>query len=123
MLYLGENLHQWDLFRYFADEIGKKPMKLSEICGNLFPNSYGSKASTDRQIEEAVLQLGNLGTMGRIGSINQPLLPTRLHLFFRGLPQHFVCSDHQCSVRLAKNGEFLGRLYLCLLYTSPSPRD
>ena len=36
MLYLGR-LHQWDLFRYFADE--NKKMKLSEICGHLFPNS------------------------------------------------------------------------------------
>ena len=56
--------------------------------------------------------MGNLSTMSK-DKKSQPLLPTRLHLFYRGLPEHFICSNHNCKDRLYKPEEkFLGKMYL-----------
>lgn len=106
--YLGEHLKDWEIFRLFADEIGK-PKRISDIAHTIFPNVANENLS---KASEAVLQLGNLGSIAREPKSNQPLLPTRLHLFFRGLPHHYICVNHTCSVRLAKDSPFMGRIYL-----------
>ena len=61
MLYLGSKLNEWNLFRFFADEIGKNPKKLSDISMTLFPKLF---FEDEDLVNEAVLQLGNLGTIG-----------------------------------------------------------
>jgi len=106
-LYLGKNLDKWGIFRFLADSIGH-PTKAKDLCRILFPDS------DKKESLEAILQLSNMASMARInrnGSI-EPLLPTRLHLFFRGLPEHYVCSSNICDSRRHKEGNFLGKIYL-----------
>tara|TARA_B100001142_G_scaffold221360_1_gene219551 strand:- start:1147 stop:6846 length:5700 start_codon:yes stop_codon:yes gene_type:complete len=106
-LYLGNNLDNWDIFRFLSDSIGH-PIKANDLCRSLFPNSDKNESL------EAVLQLSNMASMARINrnGLVEPLLPTRLHLFFRGLPEHYICSSNICDSRRNKDGEFLGKIYL-----------
>ena len=63
---------------------------------------------------EAVLQLGNLASMSRlvVNGTPQPLLPTRVHTIYSGLPKHYICTNSSCSVRRVEDGNaHLGRLY------------
>lgn len=105
--YLGSQLDKTPLFRWFADSL-KSPTPLEEVSELIFPNEESEEA------KEATLCLGNLACFARIKDEDDlsPLLPTRLHLFFRGLTNQYICTNHNCShVRSDQKG-FLGRIYL-----------
>ena len=106
-LYLGKNLDNWDIFRFLSDSISR-PTKANDLCKILFPNSDNKEAL------EAILQLSNMASMAKINrnGFVEPLLPTRLHLFFRGLPEHYICSSNVCDSRRNQEGNFLGKIYL-----------
>lgn len=67
---------------------------------------------SDELAEAALSTLLALCTLARRAADGKVLLPTRLHLFFRGLPGLHACLDHQCSKRLAmRDDSIVGRLY------------
>ena len=55
--------------------------------------------------------MASMAKINRNGFV-EPLLPTRLHLFFRGLPEHYICSSNVCDSRRNQEGNFLGKIYL-----------
>lgn len=74
-----------------------------------------AKASPEMQME-AVEALLALGTFARRGSDNRILLPSRLHLFYRGVPALYACINPACTERRDKErrggAPILGRLTL-----------
>jgi hypothetical protein len=63
---------------------------LDELQQQLFPG---------QDAERATAALLALATYARRQSDQRVLLPTRMHMFFRGLPGLFVCSDPSCGAR------------------------
>lgn len=79
---------------------------LQELAGILYPNVQPDIA---RRAAETLLSLGTYAHNGK-----RPLLQTRVHMFFRGLPSLWACVNSKCSVRRVKpqQGEALvGRIY------------
>lgn len=106
--YLGSQLLETPLFKYMANRL-EYPISISDLSDDLFPNQSKEDA------EAATLSLANLACFARKKSDeNQstPLLPTRLHLFFRGLPNQYICANHKCDQIRTESGGFLGRMYL-----------
>jgi ATP-dependent helicase YprA (DUF1998 family) len=81
----------------------------AEIARMLFPNSDQSEAE---RATDGLLALGTFARRTEAGREEQPLLPTRVHLLFRGLPPLFACINSSCSERRHPSEDtLLGRLY------------
>lgn len=89
--------------------VSGKALELSELGGKLFPSATDEDR---RKCSEALL---TLGTLARRKSDKRVLLPTRLHLFYRGLPALYACTNRKCDARLdvgrAEIEYVLGRLH------------
>ncbi len=81
----------------------------AELSQILFPDS-------DREVAEratdGLLALGTFARRTEPSREEQPLLPTRVHLLFRGLPPLYACINPDCSTRRCNSErKFLGHLY------------
>ena len=90
-----------------------KAKRFSELSEELFPAPVCEKETA----EVATAVLLALGTFANNGE--KPVLPTRVHLMFRGLPTLFVCINPRCDQRRYSPGE---ELVLGRLYTEPKTR-
>lgn len=106
--YLANEIKSDPLFGHTHDFLEGEPLKLSELAAELF-NGVNSDLA-----EEATGNFLYLCTEARKDG-GQSLLPTRLHMFLKGLPRQFACVDPNCSERRVKEGENL----LGKFYTSP----
>jgi ATP-dependent helicase YprA (DUF1998 family)/Zn finger protein HypA/HybF involved in hydrogenase expression len=87
-----------------ASTISSSPTPLSKLAEQLFTTAAGRSDAM-----EALLALTAFAK--RRGS-ETPFAPIRSHLFFRGLPGLFACTNAACAHRLAEYGHGpLGRLY------------
>jgi len=68
---------------------------LAELTAGIFPDVATTQA------QSALDSLLALCAFARRDKDARPLLPARLHLFFRGLPGLYACVDPDCSKRLA----------------------
>lgn len=83
-------------------------IELPELAGTLFPDA------PEQDQWRATEALVALGSFARRQSDGRSLLPTRLHLFYRGLPGLYACTNKMCTMRLdkePKSEHLLGRLY------------
>ncbi len=81
----------------------------AELSHALFPDSEPEEAG---RATDGLLALGTFARRTEAGREDQPLLPTRVHLLFRGLPPLYTCIDHACSARRNTSTSALaGRLY------------
>jgi DEAD/DEAH box helicase/Helicase conserved C-terminal domain len=81
----------------------------AELACALFPTSERAEAE---RATDGLLALGTFARRTEPGREEQPVLPTRVHLLFRGLPPLYACINPRCSARRAASGEtLLGRLY------------
>src|SRR5262249_3763412 len=81
----------------------------AELAQTLFPDCDAAlaEAATD-----GLLALGTFARRTEPGREDQPLLPTRVHLLFRGLPPLYVCISHECSARREGSSNALaGKMY------------
>jgi len=88
--------------------VGGSAVEFSDLATRLFPDTT---MEDGRRATEVLLALGTFARRHEDGRI---LLPTRLHLFFRGLPGLYACTNRKCEVRLdrqPKSNYLLGRLY------------
>lgn len=75
----------------------------------LFPDCEQAIAE---RATDGLLALGTFARRIEPGREEQPLLPTRVHLLFRGLPPLYACISPRCSERRATSRDpLLGRLY------------
>jgi ATP-dependent helicase YprA (DUF1998 family) len=106
--YLFERLTGWGPSEQLVELISGKAIKLAKLSDELFPGVEGKLAKS------ATESLIALGSYARRGLDNKVFLPTRLHLFYRGLPGLYVCINPECNERLdisPKVKPILGRLY------------
>lgn len=81
----------------------------AELAQVLFPDS--ERADAERATD-GLLALGTFARRTEPGREEQPLLPTRVHLLFRGLPPLYACINPSCSTRRhTSEDSLLGRLY------------
>lgn len=88
------------------ETVSGKAVRLDALSALLFPECEPGMA---QRATDALLALGSHARRadGRV------LIPTRLHLFHRGLPGLYACMDPNCSQRLAASDKptILGRLH------------
>ncbi|HBP1052613.1 TPA: DUF1998 domain-containing protein [Pseudomonas aeruginosa] len=87
--------------------VSGKAVKLGTLSQTLFE---GCPLETAEKATDALLALGSHAQRSSDGRV---LLPTRLHLFHRGLPGLYACVDPNCSKRLGEHGgpTILGRFH------------
>jgi ATP-dependent helicase YprA (DUF1998 family) len=91
------------------DQASGNATDFTELARALFPDSERTEAE---RATDGLLALGTFARRTEPGREEQPLLPTRVHLLFRGLPPLYVCINATCSVRRNTPGTpLLGRLY------------
>ncbi len=112
--YLFERLTNWGPAEEMISLISGRATEFTALSRALFPNSPSER------IERATDVLLALATFARrrrgAGDEGRVLMPSRLHLFFRGLPAQFACTDTNCRDRRAADltadgGQLLGRLH------------
>jgi ATP-dependent helicase YprA (DUF1998 family) len=84
-------------------------ISLAELSRHLFPDFEEKEAATD-----ALLTLGALArSPSQEGEAGTPLLPTRIHSLFRGLPGLYACINQRCKGRQKSGGEHasVGKLF------------
>jgi len=103
--YLYQRLYGFGPSELLIAETTARATALGELASRLFPNAV---PDTARRATEALLALGTYAHNGQ-----RPLLQTRVHMLFRGLPSLWACISQRCSARLsgADGPTLLGRLY------------
>jgi ATP-dependent helicase YprA (DUF1998 family) len=83
--------------------------EFGELAHTLFPDS---EVAVAEKATDGLLALGTFARRTEAGREEQPLLPTRVHLLFRGVPALYACIDPNCTARRSSPQEsLLGRLY------------
>ncbi|KAF0246874.1 MAG: hypothetical protein FD180_233 [Planctomycetota bacterium] len=107
--YLYARLETFGAAIQLVDLISGKATELTGLGRILFADAQEEHQSTATQ---ALLALG---TFAKRGIDNRVFLPTRVHLFFRGLPGLYACVDRSCDVRrdlgVGAEEHLLGRLH------------
>ncbi len=105
--WLFQNMMGFGPLEHLISMVSGKAVRLDAISEELFPNCPPNMA------ERAADALLALGSHARRRSDGRVLIPTRLHLFHRGLPGLHACVDPECSERLAVHSgpSILGRLH------------
>lgn len=106
--YLFSNLTGYDVAEELIRLVGGRAIQLEELATTLFPTASYLVRIRATQCLVAMCTMAQRKTDGRM------LLPTRLHLFFRGLPAIYACINRKCSERLdseRREEYLLGRLY------------
>lgn len=103
--YLADQLESDPLFRLAHQHLREEPLPLSDLADELFEDVESDLA------REATGNLLYLCTEAQEDD-GQALLPTRLHMFLKGLPAQYACVNPECSGRRVTEGEnLLGRIY------------
>jgi len=103
--YLYDRLYGFGPVEMLIAASAGRAISLTQLATKVFPEAAPLVA---RRATEALLALGVYAHNGQ-----RPLLQTRLHLLFRGLPSLWACINLHCSARLSTGNEpaLLGRLY------------
>ena len=82
----------------------------AELAGILFPPPISARDA--ERATDGLLALGTFARRTEPGREEQPLLPTRVHLLYRGLPPLYACISSTCTERRTpSSANLLGRLY------------
>jgi ATP-dependent helicase YprA (DUF1998 family) len=102
--YLYEFLSGFGPLELLIGLVSGKACALTELQTSLFPECRDADKAT-----ATLLALASFAKRQRDGRV---LLPTRLHMFFRGLPGLFACADPTCShARIDDKRAIVGRLH------------
>ena len=104
--YLFEVLTGFGPMEALIRSVRGRAVELADLAELVFPESEPDSSS-------AVEALLALGTIARRSADDRVLLPSRLHLFYRGLPGLYACINPGCDQRRAGKEvpPLLGRLY------------
>lgn len=105
--WLFENLTGFGPLEKLIGLVSGKAERLDSLSQKLFD---ACSVETSERATDALLALGSHAQRSSDGRV---LLPTRLHLFHRGLPGLYACVDPNCSSRLGihNSSTTLGRLH------------
>jgi hypothetical protein len=107
--YLFDHLDGWEPVETLIQEVSGQAKQFGELVARVFPGE------APEQAEAATEMLLALVTFARRQKDDRVLMPTRLHLLFRGLPGLYACADPRCTQRRVtspqQGGHVLGRLH------------
>ncbi len=107
--YVCQSLTGFGPLELLIEQASGNACEFSTLSQTLFPESDHVEA---KRATDGLLALGTFARRPEQGREEQPLLPTRVHLLFRGLPPLYACINSSCSARRYSPGEtLLGRLY------------
>lgn len=87
-----------------ANQVTASPVSLETLAMSSFPS--------EERRADAMEALLALMAFAREGKTGKPFAPIRSHLFFRGLPGLFVCTNSACTMKEENSTRgLLGRLY------------
>lgn len=86
-----------------ANRIMSRPTSLKSLAEECFPNN----GESGRALEAALA----LMSFAREPGTGRPFAPVRSHLFFRGLPGLYACTNVKCSEAVQGGSAVLGRLF------------
>lgn len=103
--YLFQQMCNWEPMQALIKASTGKALSLDQLSRDVFPDTPTTIA---RRAVEALITLGTYAHNGQ-----RPLLQSRLHLLFRGLPSLWACINPRCPDRLDHShpNPLLGRLY------------
>ncbi|TAX24987.1 DEAD/DEAH box helicase [Rhizobium leguminosarum] len=102
--YLFHRLSGFSPLERVLELVSGRAEPLEQLAKTVFPNCGDPRA--------ALAGLLSMATFARRWSDQRVLLPTRLHMFFRGLPGLFACVDSQCNAARAPDSHrILGKLH------------
>lgn len=102
--WLYDNLTKYEQFARMIKMCRENPVKLKEIAEECFP---GIQKETALRASQIMLTIAPLAR-NKDGKV---LFPARIHMFFRGLPGLYACSNPSCKYSLSGDGITLGRIY------------
>jgi ATP-dependent helicase YprA (DUF1998 family) len=94
------------LFHILYNNITGQPMNLVSLSKILFPEA---DISDSKNATMNLLLLSSMATLEDGGK----LLPSRIHMIYKGLPKLYICINPNCTARRAKedNIKLLGKMY------------
>jgi len=106
--YLYDNLTGFGPAETLIKTISDKPVEFTKLSKIIFPNASNSIQ------EKATSALLSLCTFAKRESDGRVLLPTRIHLFYRGLSGLYACINPNCNSRLdyEQGSYLLGTLHI-----------
>lgn len=106
---LFDRMTGWGPVEFLIETISGQATNFHALSRRLFPESDTEVA------ERATEALLALATFARRSKDDRVLVPTRLHLFYRGLPALYACVNRRCDKRLDSGrppeSYLLGRLH------------
>ncbi len=106
--YLFEQLWKLGIVKKLLTLCAGRAIAFNELFSSLFPEEQDPAAS-----RRALAALLALCTLARRRRDQKVLLPARVHMFFRGIPGLWACSDAHCDAKISGNTVgILGKLYL-----------
>lgn len=105
--YLYERLTGFGPAELLIELVSGRATRLDKLTSELFPDAEPAVA---RRAVDTLLAICSHAKRKKDGRV---LVPTRLHLFYRGLPGLYACVDKSCTERLSgeKDGAVLGRFH------------
>jgi hypothetical protein len=108
--YVGKQLTGTGPLELLIETCAGNGTAFESLAHQLFPtvSQEQAEAATD-----GLLALGSFARRHEPGRQEQPLLPTRVHMFFRGLPSLHACQNEGCMERRfrVEGKAILGRFY------------
>lgn len=87
------------------DLVTVKPYRLDDLSNRIFTGIVPNIS------EEATLIILSIASQISINRLGERLLPTRAHIFLKGLPKIYVCINPNCEYRRENSDGLLGRMY------------
>lgn len=112
--YLYDRLTDWGPAEELIATISGRATEFSALATAVFPGAVGAQAERATDVLLALATFARLRR--RPEDDGRVLMPSRLHLFFRGLPAQYACTNRKCNHRRATDppgptGYLLGRLH------------
>jgi ATP-dependent helicase YprA (DUF1998 family) len=113
--YLFSRMTGWGPVEEAIARISGSATEFSKLASDLFP---GVSGETAERATDVILALATFARHGQgTGEDGRVLMPTRLHLFYRGLPAQYACTNKNCIKR--REGATGPETLLGRLYTEP----
>jgi ATP-dependent helicase YprA (DUF1998 family) len=108
--YVGQQLTGFGPLELLIKECAGNGKPFEQLAETIFPRC---EPVVRERATDGLLALGCFSRRSEPGRTEQPLLPTRAHMMFRGLPPVYACVNPACSARRHEPGSALliGRLY------------
>lgn len=108
--HVADGLTGFGPFEFLLKNCAGHAREFAKLATEVFPASDEQLA---QRATNGLLALGTFSRRTEPSRSGQPLLPARVHTFFRGVPTLWVCVNPSCSVRRTRPGEALhmGRLF------------